>query len=184
MTNARGAKPPEDVGTPERGQHGDRIRIEGTGSAHVRVLTQTPLDRYYHEGLITPEQWHAGNRLWRDHYTAGQEPKLVPTLIRVDRQYQGDTTPALVLDAREAKTRAIRALGMLWGVAQWVVIEQGTASRWATHRELCSARNAGATGLAVLRMALDGLIEFYNARDGVNLPPNSKRDRGAGVVLH
>lgn len=108
----------DDIVTPHRRQH-DVIEAEKTYEGRkittaLRVVTQTPLDRYYHRGQISQRQHQAGNELWGDWYIGGMEPKVVIDLtkVRVDESRAERFSKARAF-RRQRFAKAMQAVGIV-----------------------------------------------------------------------
>lgn len=153
-----------DRGPKERWQHGDVATVEGGATPHIRVRTQTMLDRYWQRRQIDARQYHAGRRLYRQWRGAGGEPRLIASYRpRVSGRPEISDREA---DIRVAFTRAVRAVGrQLNEVVIHVCLTDGPASDWAVGKLLPKT-----DGIARLRAGLDALADHYRMPGG---------DRGA-----
>ncbi len=149
-----------DRGPRERWQHGDVVTVEGGQAPHVRVQTQTMLDRYWQRQNIDARQYHAGRRLYRQWRTAGGEPRLIATYRqRIGGQSEMSDHEA---DIRVAFTRAVRAVGrQLNEVVIHVCLTDGSAADWAAGKLLPRS-----DGIARLRAGLDALADHYRMPGG------------------
>ena len=161
-----------DRGPKERWQHGDVATLEGAAEQHVRVRTQTMLDRYWQRRQIDARQYHAGRRLYRQWRGAGGEPRLIASYRpRVAGRPEMSDREA---DIRVAFTRAIRAVGrQLNEVVIHVCLTDGPASDWAVGKLLPKT-----DGIARLRAGLDALADHYGMPGGDQRAEN--RDQGSG----
>ncbi len=149
-----------DRGPKERWQHGDIATVEGGAAAHVRVRTQTMLDRYWQRRQIDARQFHAGRRLYRQWRGAGGEPRLIAGYRPLigGRPEMTDHEA----DVRVAFTRAVRAVGrQLNEVVIHVCLTDGAASDWAVGKLLPKT-----DGIARLRAGLDALADHYGMPGG------------------
>lgn len=144
----------DDPIPPERYRH-DELVSEETMDAHgrrslaKRVVTQTPLDRYYRRQQITQRQWQAGNELWTDWYNGGLEPSLVMDLdrVRVD-QSTGNRASYRRAEHRERFHKALKAVGP---IASNEVVQV-----------VCQQIPAGSRmSMEILRRGLDVLADWY-----------------------
>jgi hypothetical protein len=152
--NRRG-KP--DEGPAERYQHGDIIRSEPTERAGItcrRVMTQSMLDRYAARNQITQRQFDAGQRLYRMWRAAGGEQR-VTAFYTVRVQGQPDISDREA-ELRHRVTQLLRDMGALSGILVHVCLCDAAARDWATARG-----DAAQAGLAILRLALDGLADHW-----------------------
>ena len=153
-----------DRGPKERWQHGDEAGIEGGAVPHIRVRTQTMLDRYWQRRQIDARQFHAGRRLYRQWRGAGGQPRLTASYRpRVGGRSEMTDREA---DIRVAFTRAVRAVGrQLNEVVIHVCLTDGPASDWALAKALPKT-----DGIARLRAGLDALADHYG------MPGDQKSD--------
>ena len=146
-----------DSGPAERYQHGDAIRTETTGRAGVfcrRVTTQTMLDRYYARQQISQRQFDAGQRLYGVWRAAGGEQRIT-AFYGVRVQGQSDMTDREA-ELRHRVTLLLRHMGALSGILVHVCLCDAAARDWAVARG-----DAPQAGLAILRLALDGLADHW-----------------------
>ncbi len=144
--------------TPERAAK-DKIIEEETISAGTRkrrVTTQRPLDRYLDRGQISKHQYDAGDRLSRAYHAAGGLVRVTGSYgVRVDGSPRRDV-PRQV-EAMEELNRAMGYVGVqLSPILIGVCLMDEHARDWATRRE----ENPD-SGIVVLRVALDRLVEWY-----------------------
>ncbi len=149
-----------DRGPAERWQHGDTVTVEGGAQPHIRVRTQTMLDRYWQRRQIDARQYHAGRRLYRQWRGAGGEPRLTAAYRpRIGGRPEMSDREA---DVRVAFTRAVRAVGrQLNEVVIHVCLTDGPASDWAVGKLLPKT-----DGIARLRAGLDALADHYGMPGG------------------
>jgi hypothetical protein len=145
--------------TPERHRH-DAITVPERDREHqqdrpARVETQTKIDRYEHSKNITSDQATAARRYFADAYRAGMVP--APSQVRYDRVDGARAeTSDTAASAAGRRDNAIRALGGLVAIVEFVVIEDLTAGQWAkAHGEHPAA------GIAILRLGLTALAKHY-----------------------
>ncbi len=145
-----------DAGPAERYQHGDIIQIEPTTRAGIscrRVMTQSMLDRYFARKQITQRQFDAGQRLYGLWRAGGGEQRVIAYYaVRVQGQIEMSDRAA---DLRHRVTQLLRDMGALSGVLVHVCLCDSAARDWAINRG-----DAPQAGLAVLRLALDGLADY------------------------
>ena len=160
-----------DRGPKERWQHGDVATVEGGAAPHIRVRTQTMLDRYWQRRQIDARQYHAGRRLYRQWRGAGGEPRLIASYRpRISGRPEMSDREA---DIRVAFTRAVRAVGrQLNEVVIHVCLTDGPASDWAVGKLLPKT-----DGIARLRAGLDALADHYRMPGGDRRPED--RDQGS-----
>ena len=146
-----------DEGPAERYQHGDIIRIEPTTRAGIscrRVMTQSMLDRYVARKQITQRQFDAGRRLYGLWRAAGGEQRVIAYYaVRVQGQTEMSDREA---ELRHRVTQLLRDMGALSGVLVHVCLCDSAARDWAVARG-----DAPQAGLAILRLALDGLADHW-----------------------
>jgi hypothetical protein len=145
--------------TQERFTH-DEITIPSQDRDHqhhrpARVETQTQIDRLERRKNITPEQAEAGRRYFQDAYYAGTVPRAsVSGSERVDRSVE--TVSDRYVASTQRRRHAIKALGDLVPVVEWVCVDDLSPYSWA----LKQGEFPGA-GIAVLRIALLTLAKHY-----------------------
>ncbi len=150
--------------TSERFQH-DEITIPSQDRDHqhhrpARVETQTQIDRLERRKNITPELAEAGRRYFGDAYYAGTVPRAAASgSERVDRS--PESLSERYVAATQRRRHAIRALGDLVGVVEWVCVDDLSPYSWA----LKQGEFPGA-GIAVLRIALLTLAKHYGIARG------------------
>lgn len=150
----------KDRGPAERYQHGDVARVEGRAAPHMRVRTQTMLDRYWQRRQIDARQYHAGRRLYRQWRAAGGEPRVVAAYEQPIAGQQVMTNQAA--EQHVAFTRAIREVGaQLNEVVIHVCLTDGSAADWAAGKLLPRS-----DGIARLRAGLDALADHYKILGG------------------
>ncbi len=152
-----------DRGTPERHQHDEFVQ-EGTGAAHLRVVTQNTLDRYFRRKELDPDDeaknlrlWKAGDRLRCDWMEMGAMPRVI---AKLDGLPGGGVTDQTIrqINAQSAYVAAIEAVGRhLSPVLDWVCCRDGTASEWAERRGFVRPKD----GIVILRVALQALADHY-----------------------
>ena len=149
-----------DRGPKERWQHGDLATLEGGATPHLRVRTQTMLDRYWQRRQIDARQYHAGRRLYRQWRGAGGEPRLIAGYRpRIGGRSEMSDHEA---DMRVTFMRAVRAVGrQLNEVVIHVCLTDGSASDWAVGKLLPRT-----DGIARLRAGLDALADHYRMPGG------------------
>ncbi len=142
----------------QRAARGDVVVLEETieaGRRRVRVLTQTLLDRYRQRGQITERQFDAGERLHRLWRAAGAAQTVVMHYgIRIQgRGDLGERQAALRGDV----TRALTKVGTrLASVLVHVCLCDEAAGDWGERH-----RGRTGDGIAVLRLALDALADYW-----------------------
>ena len=145
-----------DTGPAERYQHGDIIRVEPTTRAGIscrRVISQSMLDRYLIRKQVTQRQFDAGQRLYGLWRAAGGEQRIIAYYaVRVQGQTEMSDREA---ELRHRVTVLLRDMGALSGILVHVCLCDSAARDWATARG-----DAPQAGLAVLRLALDGLADY------------------------
>ena len=138
---------------PERYRHDELVNeetlVNGAKALAKRVVTQTPLDRYYRRNQITEKQHKAGSELFDDWYLAGLEPTLVPDLtkVRVDESRATKLSESRAW-RRDRFRRAMLAVGIINSNAVVTVC--------------CNQRPAGSRhNMRKLRRGLDTLAKHY-----------------------
>lgn len=146
-----------DAGPAERYRHGDIIQVEATERAGIscrRVMTQSMLDRYFARSQITQRQFDAGRRLYGMWRAAGGEQRVSAFYaVRVQGQPEMSDREA---ELRSRVTRLLRDMGTLSGILVHVCLCDSAARDWAVARG-----DAPQAGLAILRLALDGLADCW-----------------------
>lgn len=161
-----------DYGTPEAARHADAPKVAECDPAepnvtviHRRVLTQRVVDRLLRQGLITPRQKQAAERLYADWRTSGFERPGGGFLARLMRvQGSGNVGQASLAEAhaemrlREAlKTVGLRLSNLLVNV---VLMDRPLSDahqdgRWRNKPQRYAA------AVTDLCHALDALVRFY-----------------------
>ncbi len=142
----------------------------------LRVVTQTPLDRYLSRGHITADQWFGGDSLRADFERSEFD---TTAQSRYDGMPGGGLSdPGLVTVAacwaRRAYIAAIRSLPVrLSPVIVHVCCLRGYAADWAVQKRIPKP-----DGMALLRLGLDMLADHYGKRQG---RPEAAADRDAGA---
>lgn len=145
--------------TRERATH-DEITIPQQDRDHqhhrpARVETQTQLDRLERRKSISPELAEAGRRYFQDAYYAGTVPRAATSgSERVDRSPEALSDRYVA--ASQRRRHAIKALGDLVGVVEWVCVDDLSPYSWAMKQ----GEFPGA-GIAVLRIGLLTLAKHY-----------------------
>ena len=145
--------------TQERFTH-DEITIPSQDRDHqhhrpARVETQTQIDRCEKRKNISAEQAEAGRRYFADAYYSGTVPRTaVSGSERVDRS--PESLSDRYVAATQRRRHAIKALGDLVGVVEWVCVDDLSPTSWALkHGEFPGA------GIAVFRIALTTPSKHY-----------------------
>lgn len=145
--------------TPERHRH-DEITVPSQDRDHqhhrpARVETQTQIDRLERRKSIDANQAEAGRRYFSDAYHAGSVPRAtISGSERVDRSTESASDR--VVAATQRRRLAIRALGELVGIVEWVCVDDHAPQAWAIRR-----REHPMAGIAVTRVALTALAKHY-----------------------
>lgn len=156
-----------DRGPPERYQHGDVAIVEGNEAPHMRIRTQTMLDRYWTRQQIDARQFHAGRRLYGQWRAAGGEPRIICSYdSRRVLNIAGTPSDHVETDAqahcRKALTAALSDVGVrLAAVLVHVCLIDGSAADWAAKQLLPKP-----DGIARLRAGLDALADHYGMPGG------------------
>ena len=146
---------------------GHVVRIEETMSAgqrRARVVTVRPIDRYRERGQISDEQWSAGDRFGGDWYDGCRGSRLTGLYqVRISGM-PSQTEGAMA--ARERVLHIIRGMSRrLYPVLIHVCGLELSAGSWAA-----LAGEPERSGLTVLRLALDDLLDLYRS-PGSNAMP-------------
>ena len=146
-----------DSGPAERYRHGDVIRSEPgeiAGVFHQRVATQTVLDRYRIRDHISQRQFDAGSKLYRLWRAAGGGQRVIASYgMRLQAQPELSDEQAQL---RHRVSQILRRMGPLSGILVHCCICDEAARTWAATRG-----DAPQSGMAVLRLALDGLADYW-----------------------
>ena len=125
-----------------------------------RARQQSYLDRYAQRGFIDVRRYVAGRRLYADWYRSGSQPYLVAAYDgqapqRTRSPGGGPTDHQAQL--RQRVTEALHQVGPgLAAILVHVCLLDQAAKDWA------AARGEGAaSGIAILRLALDALADHY-----------------------
>ena len=155
-----------DLGTPELVQHhevadGPRVVKDSKGRATKttgrRVLTQTPLDRYWRRKEITYDEYDAGRRLHADWYFAVSQPRVTASYNNEIRLRKPSTAADDREDARYRYTAAVQHVGQVLNpIIIHVACMEGSAAEWAAGQG-CPPNH----GLPLLRAALRQLALYY-----------------------
>ena len=163
-------KQSSDFGPPERVFH-DELIMEETMTAGVKRarVTPDPLD-FYRERLLLADKgldklgkaeqnqrrWEAGDRLRRDHYLAGLEPRTTTALDGIPGKGPDSTTDTAIA----AKTRFRKALKAVSLVAEFVICNRMTTLDCAVKLGY-RGRQAKSEGMKMLRADLESLCGHY-----------------------
>ena len=139
--------------TPERWQHGDMWEEEHEGAKagvfRRRVLTQTPLDRYYQREEITERQYVAGKRLYGLWRASGSESRITGA-YEPPIQHAGELSDGQAY-RRARFSEVMRHMGITHSsVLVWVCLCGESAKGWG-----------GRTGIEYLRDALTCLADYW-----------------------
>lgn len=147
----------QDAGPAERYRHGDVIQREPGDAAGVfyhRNVTQCVLDRYLVRGQIDQRQFDAGLKLYRLWRASGAAQRIIASYsprVRAQREMSDDQA---VLRGRVTDT--LRRMGPLADILVHVCLCDEAARDWAVGRG-----DAPQAGMAVLRMALESLADYW-----------------------
>lgn len=148
---------PRDIGPAERYHHGDLIRQEPGESAgifHNRNITQCVLDRYLARNQITQRQFDAGLKLYRLWRASGAAQRIIASYSpRVGAQREMSDDQAVL---RGQVIDILRRMEPLSGILMHVCLCDESARDWAVKRG-----DAPQAGIAVLRLALDSLADYW-----------------------
>jgi len=116
-------------------------------------MTQSMMDRYFIRKQITQRQFDAGRRLYGLWRAGGGERRVIASYaVRVQGQTEMSDREAVL---RHRVTQLLRDMGALSGILVHVCLCDSAARDWAAARG-----DAPQAGLAVLRLALDGLADY------------------------
>jgi len=144
----------------QRRARGETVDYEETieaGVRRARVRSQTMLDRYLQRGQVTHRQFDAGERLYRLWRATGQAPKVTASYgLRVSGAPEVSDKQAAI---RADVTKALRAMGdRLASILVHVCLCDEAAGDWGERH-----RGRPGDGIAVLRLALDSLADYWGA---------------------
>jgi len=151
---------PNDVGTPERWQH-DEFRDEHTDTKlgapkRRRVVTQTPLDRYYHRNQITRRQYEAGAKYFALHLRGAGSQRVTASYSPAIGKSNNDMSDGQA-HAWAEFVKASREIGKQLNDCAYDVCVVGiSAADWAKKKD---ADPKG--GILVLRLSLDALGDYF-----------------------
>ena len=120
----------------------------------ARVEDQTQLDRLERRKSISEEMADAGRRYFSDAYYSGTIAKSGGGLERVDRSPEAFSERYVA--AIQRRRHAIRALGELYFVTEWVCVDDHSAQTYAIRRG-----EHPMAGIELLRVALTQLAKHY-----------------------
>ncbi len=152
-----------DVGTPERGQHGDTLELESApdmGISRVRNITQHPIDRYRARNQISAIQHTAGEQFAENWHNAAKGQRTVGSYA--ERTQGGEDSgqhPHVAHNSNEV-ARALEALDHVGAECSGVVIHVcglgESAGGWAR-----ANNRPRYEGLVTLRLALNVLARHF-----------------------
>ena len=152
-----------DYGPAEHRQHGLYVEIE-TPVAGVKVLRNTaidPIETYKNRGSISATQYMAAD-IFAGQYRKAQ---LVATYaqVRYSSVSQGGEMSLEMAEAIQLSKQRVRAAlayvgAPLSNIIEHVVGEGLTAGSW---RGVETSKRREQDGMTALRLALDGLVQFY-----------------------
>ena len=125
----------------------------------ARVETQTQIDRLERRKSITEDQAEAGRKYYTDAYYAGVVPRgRVSVGDRVSGSCEDASEEAINrhIAVKDRRAKAIRALGELVSIAEWVCVDDYPAESWAIRR-----REHPRAGIAIARVMLTTLAKHY-----------------------
>lgn len=160
---------------------GDVVVIEGTGRPHMRVMTQTHLDRYRARQLLDPQDklnndrlWLAGDQLHRDlaasALMADVKSWLSPKVSGGGKSGDGASAAKIAADYRVRG--CMEAVGpWLWPLVAHVCGDHGPAS---DYRHRCRTISGAMMGLQI---GLESVARYY--RIGRGRAAQAGRESGA-----
>jgi hypothetical protein len=151
-----------DYGPGEKTQHGvyQEIETKVAGIKALRNLTIDPITTYHNRGSVSERQFVAaetfGGQYRRAHLAA------VYAQVRYDNMPGGEPSDEAAVAIQYAKERVRAALNHvgypLAGVVEHVIGDGLTAGSW---RGVKKSRRSDQDGMVALRLALDGLVNYY-----------------------
>jgi len=154
--------PHADHGSPEIQQHGEYQEIETpiAGVTALRNTTHDPVETYRKRKLITERQYRAADRLAAQYRRATLT--AVYATVRWDDIRSGglsDRAAEIVTHARDEVRAALAHVGFpLAGVLEHVAGNGGAVNDWSG---VSGSSRPAQDGMVALRLALDGLCQFY-----------------------
>lgn len=144
--------------TPERLAKGDIIDWEDSedaGRKYARVRTQTILDRYREQQVITKRQYDAGYKLYQLWYAAGQQKSVIGGYgVRVGASDQMTDHQAYSFSEY---CKALRSVGLEMSlILTSVCLVNEPARTFAKQRG-----EQDRSGVVMLRWALDALGDYF-----------------------
>jgi len=141
-----------------RRSRGEVVEYEETieaGARRARVRSQTMLDRYLQRSQVTWRQFDAGERLYGLWRATGQAPKVTASYAqRVSGTPDMSDRQAAV---RADVTKVLNAMGeRLASILVHVCFCDEAAGDWGERH-----RGRPGDGIAVLRLALDSLADYW-----------------------
>ena len=149
-----------DYGPAERQQHGEYVE-EDTMAAGVRRLRNTtadPIAYYRKRGLITDRQFDAAERFSVVHRKASLTANYATACLT--KAPGGETAMAETAERAKQEVRfTLKFVGYpLAGIIVHVAGFGFTAGSWES---VSTARRPDQDGMIALRLALDGLMKYY-----------------------
>jgi hypothetical protein len=176
MAASRQARRLKTFGAPDvrvlRGDVTEETRLEisktgRTGTITVHVVNDW-LRRYHRKGYLSREQFAAGQRF--QEVCEGLDVGVRSQLAKLLDRGGGDASIAMLIageaanHARFRYGKAVHAMGaQLAPVAVWVIVAGRSAKSWAE-----AVRRPAEDGMALLRSALNALVDHYQLREGLD----------------
>jgi hypothetical protein len=153
-----------DYGPPERQQHGEYVEVETSvaGVKAIRNVTVDPITTYHRRGSISQEQWQAADHFAGHYRTAALAVSYSHVRFGHTPGGQSDEFLERVNDTKRKIRAALKHVGNpLASVIEHVAGNDLTAGTWSGVK---NSKRPNVDGMVALRLALDGLAEYYNMR--------------------
>lgn len=151
-----------DHGPNEKLQHGEFIEIETNiaGSKAIKNATHDPIAYYLRKDLINNDQFQAAEIFAQDYRKAALVAHYAS--MRWNDMASGEPPIEMLEAIRDAKSRMYSALDYvgkpLDELVKHVCGDSRTAGTW---RRVADASRPDRDGMVALRLALNGLIQYY-----------------------
>ena len=152
-----------DHGPVEKLQHGEFVEIETTvaGIKAIRNMTHDPVAYYHRKSLITQKQFEAAEIFAQDYRKAALVAHYAH--MRLNHVPTSEVEVEVVEAIYAAKSRVLAAMKFvgkpLDGIVQIVCGEGRTAGTWS---QVQNSSRPDRDGMVALRLALNGLVEYYH----------------------